>query len=74
MGPYTLPKDTTLFMSIFSAHHNTDVWPRVNDFVPERFLPVSMLHLGPRSRVEPRITHADMHHKYVEFWYEFVPA
>jgi hypothetical protein len=41
VGPYTLPKDIPLFMSIFSAHHNADVWPRVEDFVPERFLPVS---------------------------------
>ncbi|KAG2442182.1 hypothetical protein HYH02_009670 [Chlamydomonas schloesseri] len=54
VGPYTVPKGFSVFMSIFSAHHNEDVWPRVDDFVPERFLPESPLY----PEVAARVPHA----------------
>jgi cytochrome P450 len=46
VGGYTIPSDTTIFMSIFSSHHNPDVWPRSLEFIPERFLPVSCRAVG----------------------------
>ncbi|KAG2434665.1 hypothetical protein HXX76_007558 [Chlamydomonas incerta] len=51
VGPYVVPQGVSLFMSIFSAHHNADVWPRVEDFVPERFLPESPLYPEVAARV-----------------------
>ncbi|KXZ54673.1 hypothetical protein GPECTOR_4g739 [Gonium pectorale] len=51
VGGYTVPPGIPVFMSIFSSHHNPDVWPRVNDFIPERFLPESPLHPQVAARV-----------------------
>ncbi|KAG2492006.1 hypothetical protein HYH03_009736 [Edaphochlamys debaryana] len=44
VGPYSVPPGVSLMMSMYSSHHADDVWPRVDDFVPERFMPTSPLY------------------------------
>ncbi|GLC53342.1 hypothetical protein PLESTB_000734000 [Pleodorina starrii] len=51
VGGYTVPANTAIFLSIYSAHHNPDVWPRAEEFIPERFLPTSPLYPEVCSRV-----------------------
>eukprot|EP00198_Chlamydomonas_reinhardtii_P000935 XP_001690270.1 cytochrome P450, CYP711 clan [Chlamydomonas reinhardtii] len=51
LGGVSLPPRTPLILAIYSAHHDPAVWPRPEDFIPERFLPASPLHSEVAARV-----------------------
>ncbi|KAG2492001.1 hypothetical protein HYH03_009731 [Edaphochlamys debaryana] len=44
IGGVTLPPATPVILAIMTAHTDPRVWPRVDDFVPERFMPTSPLY------------------------------
>ncbi len=33
----SIPKDTTMLISIYAAHHNTQIWDKPDDFYPKHF-------------------------------------
>ena len=41
IGPHKVPKGTTCVTSIWSYHHDPEIWPEPLSFKPERFLPVT---------------------------------
>jgi steroid 17alpha-monooxygenase/17alpha-hydroxyprogesterone aldolase len=38
IGPYQVPKGTTVLLNIYAIHHDPDVWENPMDFNPDRFL------------------------------------
>ncbi|GLI67209.1 hypothetical protein VaNZ11_011116 [Volvox africanus] len=51
VGNFTVPPQTPIFLSIFSSHHNPDIWPRAEEFIPERFMPDSPRYAEVCARV-----------------------
>ncbi|CAF1592583.1 unnamed protein product [Adineta steineri] len=39
LGDYQIPKGTIVNVSVYPIHHDPDVWPDPEKFIPERFLP-----------------------------------
>ncbi|CAF1466073.1 unnamed protein product [Adineta steineri] len=39
LGGYQLPKGTVINVPVYSLHHDPNVWPDPEKFIPERFLP-----------------------------------
>ncbi len=42
LGKYIVPSGIPLFLGIYSVHRDPAVWPRPEEFIPERFLPVGV--------------------------------
>ncbi len=40
VGGYTLPPRISVILHIYSVHRDPAVWPRPDEFIPERFMPV----------------------------------
>lgn len=51
LGPYVLPKDTTLVLPILLIHRNPNVWTNPLKFDPDRFLPENSEHRSPYAYV-----------------------
>ncbi|GLC53340.1 hypothetical protein PLESTB_000733800 [Pleodorina starrii] len=51
VGGFTVPAGTPLLLSIYTTHHDPRVWPRAEEFIPERFMPTSSLYPEVCSRV-----------------------
>ncbi|KXZ54675.1 hypothetical protein GPECTOR_4g741 [Gonium pectorale] len=51
VGRFTVPAGTPIILAIYTAHHDPRVWPRPEEFIPERFLPESPLHPQVAARV-----------------------
>ncbi|MEW5312019.1 MAG: hypothetical protein WDW38_003683 [Sanguina aurantia] len=44
-----IPKDTIMMLATYTFHHDPKYWPRVQEFLPERFLPEGEATLGPSN-------------------------
>ncbi|MEW5303741.1 MAG: hypothetical protein WDW36_006401 [Sanguina aurantia] len=47
LGRVTIPKGAMVFLSINAIHHDPEIWPRCEEFLPQRFLPTHP-ELGPK--------------------------
>ncbi|KAG2434390.1 hypothetical protein HYH02_012402 [Chlamydomonas schloesseri] len=61
VGGYTIPPGTPVFLPMYIAHRDPAVWPRAEEFVPERFLPSAgplyqslQPHAGPAAAAGPQ--------------------
>ncbi|GLC53338.1 hypothetical protein PLESTB_000733600 [Pleodorina starrii] len=51
VGGHQVPRGTPLILGIYGSHHDPGVWPRAEEFIPERFMPTSPLYPEVCSRV-----------------------
>ncbi|GLC67191.1 hypothetical protein PLESTF_000527500 [Pleodorina starrii] len=51
VGGYKMPPGTSLILAVYASHRDPRVWPRVEEFIPERFMPTSPLYPEVCSRV-----------------------
>ncbi|KXZ54674.1 hypothetical protein GPECTOR_4g740 [Gonium pectorale] len=51
VGGCKVPPGVPLVLAIYAGHHDPRVWPRPEEFIPERFLPDSPLHPEVAARV-----------------------
>ena len=49
VGGYTIPGGTAVYLPMYLAHRDPAVWPRAEEFLPERFLPVSAFGVREKS-------------------------
>ncbi|PNW81402.1 hypothetical protein CHLRE_07g354450v5 [Chlamydomonas reinhardtii] len=54
VGGYTIPGGTAVYLPMYLAHRDPAVWPRAEEFLPERFLPSSPQYesLQPRGAAQ----------------------
>ena len=38
VGSYVIPENSVVYVNLYSVHHDSEAWPEVNEFKPERFL------------------------------------
>lgn len=38
LNQYTIPRDSRLILSTTGVHHDERVWPKCEEFIPERFI------------------------------------
>jgi cytochrome P450 len=38
LGGYMIPAGTNLIIDVQTIHHDENIWPNANKFIPERFL------------------------------------
>jgi cytochrome P450 len=46
LGKYAVPAGSSVFVASYVMQRDPELWPRAGEFLPERWLPVSLL-LGP---------------------------
>ncbi|GIL91677.1 hypothetical protein Vretifemale_19273 [Volvox reticuliferus] len=44
VGGYKIPPSVPVTLPLYTAHHDPRIWPRAEEFIPERFLPDSPLY------------------------------
>ncbi|KAG2429765.1 hypothetical protein HXX76_010549 [Chlamydomonas incerta] len=54
VGGFSIPAGTAIYLPMYLAHRDPAVWPRVEEFLPERFIPSSPLYesLQPRGAAQ----------------------
>ncbi|GIL53383.1 hypothetical protein Vafri_8997 [Volvox africanus] len=51
VGEFIVPSQMPIFLSISSSHHDPGIWPRAEEFIPERFMPDSPRYAEVCARV-----------------------
>ncbi|CAF1188947.1 unnamed protein product [Adineta steineri] len=49
LGNYLIPKGTIINVPVYPIHHDSEVWPEPEKFIPERFLPAEKAKRHPMA-------------------------